>query len=260
MSPEESLSQEENIKTIATRLRSADRILFITGAGISVESGVPTYRGIGGLYNGFTEDGMPIERALSIGTLATNPELCWKYIHQVESACRDAHFNRAHKVIADMGGVVLTQNVDGFHEAAGSQDIIDIHGDIHNLLCTACTWSNRVEDYVDLDTLPSCPDCGELVRPDVVLFDESLPTAKLDRLYEEIYTTFDVILSIGTTSLFPYITMPVILGKRMGSYTVEINPDNTDISNKVDVHLKMTAGDALTKIWDYMQKGKEKHE
>ena len=111
-------------------LRSARRLFFVTGAGLSAESGLPTYRGVGGLYDGgVTEEGMAIEDVLSCHTFARRPELTWKYIAQIERTCRGARHNEAHRIIAELERrfervTVLTQNVDGFHISAGSTNVI----------------------------------------------------------------------------------------------------------------------------------------
>ena len=123
------------IARVVGMLAESRSILFVTGAGISADSGLPPYRGIGGLYNpNATEEGMPIEQALSGDVMEQRPELTWKYLAQVERACRGARHNRAHEVIAEMEARftrvwTLTQNVDGFHRAAGARNVIDIHGD-----------------------------------------------------------------------------------------------------------------------------------
>ena len=117
---------------------------------ISAASGVPTYRGVGGLYGDrVTDEGMRIEEALSGPVFRRAPELTWKYIHQIEKACRGASPNGAHAALARLEArlarsLLLTQNVDGFHRAAGSRNVIDIHGDIHRLLCTACSFADVV--------------------------------------------------------------------------------------------------------------------
>ena len=118
---------------ITKLLKDCKSILFITGAGVSADSGLPTYRGIGGLYNNkLTEDGIPVEMTLAGETLRTHPEVTWKYLLQIEENCRTARHNRAHEVIAEMERHftrvwVLTQNIDGFHQVAGSRNLIDIH-------------------------------------------------------------------------------------------------------------------------------------
>ncbi|MGB5524297.1 MAG: NAD-dependent protein deacylase, partial [Polyangiales bacterium] len=221
---------ERQISEIAKRLRGSRSVLFITGAGISADSGLPTYRGIGGLYEQEeTDEGIPIEAALSGAMFQRDPALTWKYIHQIESSCCDAGPNRAHHVIAELEERfdrvwTLTQNVDGLHRAAGSAQVIDIHGDVHRLLCTRCGHRWRVPSYLGLDIPPSCPECASLVRPEVVLFGEMLPLDRARVLQEQLMRGFDAVFSIGTTSVFPYIAEPVIDARRRGALTVEINP------------------------------------
>lgn len=231
---------------VAGWLREAERVLFITGAGVSADSGLPTYRGVGGLYaEAETEEGLPIEVALSGRTFRSRPELCWKYIGQIEAACRGARPNGAHRVMAALQEraevVVLTQNVDGLHDAAGSREVIDIHGDIHELRCPACGWRTRVPDYAALPLPPRCPTCRQIIRPDVVLFGEMLPTDKVERLMAELARGFDLVFSVGTTSVFPYIAEPVALQGRMGRPSVEINPGETEVSERISVRLRAGA-------------------
>lgn len=243
------------IAEAAGLLANAKSVLFITGAGISADSGLPTYRGIGGLYDDAnTEDGLSIEEALSGPMFRRRPELTWKYIRQIEEACRGAEHNAAHTRIAQLERQldrvwVLTQNVDGFHRAAGSQQVIDIHGDIHDLECTACNWSDRVTDYAKLDPLPLCPECSQVVRPRVVLFGEMLPPSAVDELEFQLDRGFDLVVSCGTSSLFPYIAHPVVHSRGIGRPTIEINPGDTMVSELVDVRLKMGAAAAMEAVW-----------
>jgi NAD-dependent deacetylase len=183
---EEHLSRSA-AERVASRLLGHRRILFITGAGLSAESGLPTYRGIGGLYaSEHTEHGVPIEVALSGPMFRHKPELTWHHIARLERAVRGAKPSEAHHLIARLEAqhevVVLTQNVDGLHRAAGSTRVIDIHGDCHDLFCTRCDFRERRSDYAGMDIPPACPACGAVVRPDVVLFEEALPALKLARL------------------------------------------------------------------------------
>ena len=243
------------IAQITKLLRNCKSILFITGAGISADSGLPTYRGIGGLYNDkLTEDGIPVEMALVGETLRKRPEVTWKYLSQIEKNCRNAKFNRGHEVIAEMEKHfervwVLTQNIDGFHHDAGSRNVIDIHGNMHKLACMSCKWQGTVKDYNEIDIPPRCPDCAAIVRPEVVLFGEMLPEDKLVALDRELRRGFDIYFSIGTSSVFPYIQQPMAVAKHLGRTTVEINPDDTEISNLVDIKLRMHAAEALDTIW-----------
>jgi NAD-dependent deacetylase len=238
------------IAGIVEEMRHARRLLFITGAGISADSGLPTYRGIGGLYNDqHTEDQFPIETALSGTMLDTNPAITWKYLHQIENSCRGARFNAAHAVIAEWQEqfevCVLTQNIDGFHRDAGSRNLIEIHGDIHDLHCTRCAYTATVPDYSGLDLPPGCPRCGALVRPRVVLFGEMLPPPAVQHLYTELDRGFDLVFSIGTTSVFPYIAGPVAQASQAGIPTVEINPGDTPVTRFVDYKLASGAAASL---------------
>lgn len=245
---------EAALAEVATLLGRARRLLFITGAGISADSGLPTYRGIGGLYQaGATPDG-PIEDLLSGENFAKNPTPVWKYLSQLEESGRDARFNRGHEVIALMerrfeAVWVLTQNVDGFHRRAGSTGVIDIHGDIYQLRCTQCAFSTVVSSYSGLELPPTCPKCNAVLRPNVVLFGEMLPAEKLHTLAEIQRSGFDLVFSVGTSSLFPYVAAPIMEAKASGIPTVEINPDTTYLSAIVDYRISMSAATALDRLW-----------
>jgi NAD-dependent deacetylase len=240
------------IDDVAPLLDRARSLLFITGAGLSAESGLPTYRGIGGLYEGrHTPEGFSIEEALSGEMFRARPEVTWRHLREVEAASRHATFNRAHRLIARAEGpfdrvVVLTQNVDGFHRAAGSTRVFDLHGDLHELECTRCRDLRTVVDYRDLPPgVPTCALCQGIVRPRVVLFGEALPEQKFSDLRRELALGFDLYFSVGTTSVFPYIAGPMLDARRRGRPTVEINPGETEISADVDHVIRMGAGDAL---------------
>ena len=238
---------------VATALARARRVAVLTGAGMSADSGLPTYRGIGGLYNDMAiEAGMPIEEILHAYTLARNPALTWKYIAQIERACRAAGPNDGHRLLAawqerfDLW--VITQNVDGFHRAAGSRNVIELHGNLGRLYCCACRAPYVSADF-DLATLPPrCAECDGLVRPDAVLFGELLPDAALAVYERELARGFDVMLAIGTTALFPYISEPVAAATARGCVTVEINPDRTLLSGQVTHRLNSRALDSLQRL------------
>jgi NAD-dependent deacetylase len=237
-------------REIAEELKSARRLLFITGAGISADSGLPTYRGVGGLYNGeATEDGLDIEDALSGRCLATRPDITWKYLAQIEYNCHSVKPNAAHQAIAALERthevVVLTQNIDGLHRQAGTSNLIEIHGTLASRRCTQC---GKPADVTDRQVPPHCAHCGSVVRPDVVLFGEQLPENAIDRLYDELNTGFDMIFVIGTTAVFPYIAEPVLSAVRRRLPTVEINPSPTRLSDSVRYQLPVGAVEAMTAI------------
>ncbi|HJW24334.1 MAG TPA: NAD-dependent deacylase [Rhodocyclaceae bacterium] len=255
-----SAETEAALAAVAAHLAGAGRVLFITGAGISADSGLPTYRGIGGLYNGqATEDGLRIEDALSGEVFAQRPDITWKYLAQIEHNCRDAGPNGAHYAIARLeeerpGVLVLTQNVDGLHRRAGSRNVIEIHGDLHHLACTACDWRATVDSLEGWPIPPTCPECGEVVRPQVVLFGEALPMAAVTRLYDELDRGFDLVFSIGTSSIFPYIAQPVVWAAQAGIPTVEINPARTVLSDIVEYRLPLGAAAAMEAIMERLGK------
>lgn len=247
------------VEAAARILAGARSVLFVTGAGISADSGLPTYRGVGGLYEEeATEEGLPIEVLLSGPTFARRPATTWKYLGAIERACRGARPNRAHEVIAALERerprvVVLTQNVDGLHRAAGSREVIEIHGDVHELRCTRCRWEAHVPSYEGLDLPPLCPACGGLVRPAVVLFGEMLPLDAVARLEEELRRGFDAVFSVGTTSVFPYIAAPVRMARAWGAGSVEVNPCETEVSGAVDVRLRCGAAAAMEAVFAALQ-------
>ena len=243
------LSREDEAKIgeVVSVLRRSRSILFITGAGVSADSGLPTYRGVGGLYGDEdAADGIPVEMAMAGRMLTISPEITWKHLSRIEQASRGARFNRAHEVIAEMERHfervwVLTQNVDGFHRQAGSRNVIDIHGDCHELSCMGCEYHLTVRDYSGLEIPPRCPECGSVIRPDVVLFGEQLPIEKVRTLKEQLRNGFDCI--------FTYIAEPVISAKFGGIPTIEINPGVTEVSFAVDIRIRAGAAETLDAIW-----------
>jgi NAD-dependent deacetylase len=246
----------EVIDRVVELLRSARRLLFITGAGLSADSGLPTYRGVGGLYAAgrTTPFGLPVEEVLSGRMMTTRPEITWQYILELERPARQAVPNRGHEVIALMESHfdavwTVTQNVDGLHRRAGSRRVLDVHGDLHDLACTRCDHSESVFDYDGLEVPPRCPKCQGILRPDVVLFGEELPELKMGRLWSEVQAGFDVVFSIGTSSLFPYVAAPVLEARKRGIPTVEINPESTAVTRRVDHKIAGGAAEALDRIW-----------
>jgi len=262
----------------ADLLRDAKSVLFVTGAGVSAESGLPTYRGVSGLYNdggsALEEDGMSIEECLSGSTYRSNPLLTWKYLLQIERACRGAKPSRAHTLLAAAEKhvsrvTIMTQNVDGLHDRAGSSDVLTLHGNLHSLLCSSCGTSQIVKSYAQFDDPkaeipPICSKCGGSIRPAVVLFDEYLGDGTV-RTYEEKLgmsmmdlmwswgaerpreeRPYDVSISIGTSALFAYVNAAALSGKK----TVEINPCQTNLSNLVDVQVSAGATEALEFMFD----------
>ncbi|MDP3815799.1 NAD-dependent deacylase [Pseudomonas sp.] len=251
---------DQAIKRVAEKLKQADRILLITGAGLSADSGLPTYRGLGGLYNGQTAEGLPIETALSGPMLQRDPALCWKYLAELGKACLGAQANAGHLAIAELqrkkpGCWLLTQNIDGYHRAAGSppERLIEIHGELAPLYCQSCgAVDAELAEHLSRPLPPRCRQCGGVLRPPVVLFEEMLPEQAIGSLYAELRKGFEVVLSIGTSASFPYIVEPLLRTRQAGGFTAEINPTRTDLSDVVDVYLPGRALDVLPRLLSHI--------
>ncbi len=247
---------EQAIIRVAQAIEQAERILIITGAGLSADSGLPTYRGLGGLYNGHTDEGLPIEAALSGSMLQRDPALCWKYLAELGKACLSAQPNAGHRTIAELQRRkpecwLLTQNIDGYHRAAGSptERLIEIHGELAPLYCQSCgAVDPQLAEHLSRPLPPKCRQCGGVLRPPVVLFEEMLPERAIGTLYAELRKGFTVVISIGTSASFPYIVEPVLRTRQAGGFTAEINPTRTDLSAAVDVHLQSRALDVLPEL------------
>ncbi len=250
-------TSSNQLTEIAELVQNAQRILFITGAGMSADSGLPTYRGIGGLYNNdSTEDDIPIEVAISGDMLKSRPEITWKYLLQIAHSCKEASFNDGHKVIAEIEKAkpktwILTQNIDGFHRTAGSNNVIEIHGTLGKFECMSCSNKGNTDEIeVDTNNLPPLCSCGGVIRHQVVLFGEQLPENEIAKLYSVFDNGFDLVFTIGTTSVFPYIAQPIMIAKQKGIPTIEINPGDTEVSSLVDYKITDGAATSLRAIWE----------
>lgn len=227
----------------------------ITGAGVSAESGIRTYRGSGGLYDD-EEEGERTVEALSGPTLRRDPDRTWRVVAELARRSVAARPNPGHEALAAMEAslerfVLLTQNVDGLHRAAGSRNVIDIHGDVLDTRCMACDAPGRLTPEVlrGLQVAPTCEACGGTLRPDAVLFGEMLPGEKLARIQREFYDDPpDLVLIAGTTAVFPYIAEPVVFAARAGRLTIEVNPEPTMLSDLVHWSLRAPAGEVLPRI------------
>jgi NAD-dependent deacetylase len=230
-------------------LRAVRSVGAITGAGVSAESGIQTYRGSGGLYDDEEEGDRTVE-ALSGPTLRRDPARTWRVVAALARRSLAARPNPAHEALVAIERhverfVLLTQNVDGLHRLAGSRNVIDIHGDVLDTRCLACGGRGRLtaQDLARLDDVPACPSCGGGLRPDAVLFGEMLPPEKVYRLRQAFYDDPpDLVVVAGTTAVFPYIADPVVHAARRGRVTVEVNPERTMLSDVVGFWLRGPAG------------------
>lgn len=235
--------------SLLSTLEGVHSVGVVTGAGISAESGIPTYRGVGGIYDDPEEGDRTVE-ALSGHTLVRDPDRTWRAVAALARHTIDAQPNAAHHALARIEKVVercviLTQNVDGLHRAAGSVNVIDIHGDVLATRCVSCDVRGRLTraEVAALEARPPCPACDAWLRPDAVLFGEMLDPRKVSRLREEFYRRPpDLVLVVGTSALFPYIAEPVWIAADRGRLTVEVNPEPTPLTDVVRESLRGPAG------------------
>jgi NAD-dependent deacetylase len=240
--------ETEKIVDAASRLREADLVVVLTGAGVSKESGVPTFRdAMDGLWARFDPQQLATPSAFQ-----ADPKLVWDWYEYRRNLVKDVKPNPGHYAIAELEDllpqvVVITQNVDGLHQAAGSSDVIELHGNIARYKCSAdCRGEPTL---IDVSTLewdrqagpPSCPHCGQWVRPDVVWFTERLPLAALDRA-EMLSRSADVMLVVGTSGVVrPAASMPYH-AKRAEAVVIDVNPTLDEITPIADIFLEGPSG------------------
>lgn len=238
------------IDALAARLRETSRITVLTGAGVSAASGVPTFRGADGLWRQFRPEELATPEAFD-----RDPNLVWEWYawrRETIAACRP---NAAHDVLArwsrgagGAGGTwcrIITQNVDDLHIRAGTRDLVRLHGSIWELACAAACGHPRWRDErVPLPQVPPrCPGCGDLARPAVVWFGESLAPDDVDRAMRA--CACDVFLTVGTSSVVYPAAGLVHEARRRGAFTVEINLEPTAASAAVDLPIHARAEEVL---------------
>ena len=229
------------------RLAAADEVAVLTGAGISAESGIPTFRDPGGIWEKFD----PQELA-NVEAFLDNPELVQGWYRHRRQLVEDAEPNAGHRALVSLEDhvervSVITQNVDDLHNRAGSSRVIELHGNITHNYCMDCERDappETVDASIQEGNPATCSECGGLIRPDVVWFGEMLPPDAMDAASSATHAA-DVFLSIGTSAVvYPAAQLP-ITARESGAYVAEINPDRTPLSGDIDAFLQEEAGTAL---------------
>lgn len=228
--------------------KNAKTVAIITGAGISAESGIPTFRGDQGLWKNFRAEDLATPDAFR-----RNPEMVWEWYDWRRGKCAAAEPNAAHVVLAEMENyfddfLIITQNVDGLHRRAGSKNIIEIHGSIWKARCTQCgnVFASEVTPLAEIPL--KCQDCGGLARPDIVWFGESYDMGLLDRAFSFLSQS-DLVLIIGTSGM---VNMPLYLARHAldgNAVLVEINPEETSMSSMMHYTLRDSAALIMPELW-----------
>jgi NAD-dependent deacetylase len=224
-------------------------VAVLTGAGISAESGVPTFRGEGGLWREFRSEELATPEAFR-----RDPTLVWEWYSWRRALIAGCEPNAAHETLAEMEGVLsdftlITQNIDGLHRAAGSRNVLELHGAIWRVRCTACGETGQ-DHRVGLPEIPPrCPACGGLLRPDVVWFGEALPANVLEDAWAAA-ARCSTMLAIGTSAVVqPAASLP-IAALRNGARLVEVNPAETPLSRRAHAVLRGPAAEVLPGWWE----------
>jgi len=237
---------------LLTRLKNAYSLSVLTGAGISAESGVPTFRGKDGLWNNYKAEDLATPT-----TFMNNPRLFWDFYSWRRKLLKDVKPNLGHYALVDLERLfsdflIITQNVDNLHFVAGNKKVIEIHGNIMRTKCSECGAAYD-EIFYDADPIPSCKQCSGMIRPDVVLFGESLDE-KLLRKAQETAANCEVFFSIGTSGVVePAASLP-FLAKANGSYIVEINETETPLSMHANECIHGAAGKILPQLIMVLEK------
>lgn len=226
------------------KLQIAKSVVAFTGAGISAESGVPTFRGDDGLWKKFKP-----EELANFDSFMRNPDLVWQWYHYRRQVIESVQPNQGHYALVTMEKIfssftVITQNVDNLHRRAGNTVVHELHGNIERNYCILCgTYYSDIE-AITKENVPRCTSCGGLIRPDVVWFGEMLPVESWNNSVSAAEFA-DVFFSIGTsTVVHPAASLPSI-AKRAGAYVVEINLEPTEFSQKADEVLLGKSGEIL---------------
>jgi len=234
-------------KVAAERILRSRHLIALTGAGISVESGIPDFRSPGGLWSKYD----PMEFG-HIESFRMNPNRVWKMLLEMDELLLRANPNPAHFALADLEkrGVlkaVITQNVDSLHQRAGSVNVIEFHGHNRSLRCDSC-GKRFSRKEISLVTVPPCCHCGFPLRPEFVFFGENIPpTAHEEAMVAA--ESCDVMLIIGTSATVVPASFLPKSAKRRGAFLLEINPCKTDLSYRMsDLHIEEPAGRALPAI------------
>lgn len=238
---------EDSIQAAAKALAGAGRVMAFTGAGVSAESGVATFRGAGGLW-----EGQPVEQVATPEAFRRDPLRVWRFYEARRVQASTVRPNPAHLTLARWqerfpAFCLATQNVDGLHEAAGSRGVLELHGGLWRVRCTAC-GRRREERTVPLPELPPrCPGCGAMERPDIVWFGEVLPADVLSDAADAAGRA-EVFVVVGTSAVVYPAAGLVEIAASAGATVIEVNPEASALAHLADIVLRGPAGELLPRV------------
>jgi len=247
---------DDLIRRAAEDLAATGNVAALTGAGMSIESGIPPFRGKGGLWERFD----PMEFA-HIDALMRDPAKVWKVlVKEMKEIVDRAKPNDGHKGLAKLEArdklkTIITQNIDGLHQAAGNTDVIEYHGTFAWQRCMDCHKKYETRKVVISEIPPRC-ECGGILRPDAVFFGETIP-AEAMRRSRQAATDCDLMLVVGTSAVVQPAAMIPVIAKDNGAKIVEINPERTPLTDEISDYLIMgEAGEVMNRILDALEKRK----
>lgn len=248
----------DDVAQIRKIIKASEKFVFFTGAGISRESGIPTFRDKDGLWKKYDPS-----KLASHSAFISNPKLVWDFFYSrqrvvCQAECNDAHtaIGRFEKTMQERNCWVITQNIDRLHQRAGSQNVIELHENIFGVLCIECgkreqyNHDNFFNNFSE-GQIPICTSCSNILKPDVVLFEEQLPTDEW-RLAIQLSSECDVMFIIGSSlNVSPANTLPYHALKNH-AVLIEINPNVTEMTSIMDFSLRESASNILSKIFDLL--------
>jgi len=244
---------DDLIRRVAKDLAAAENVAALTGAGISVESGIPPFRGKGGLWERLD----PMEFA-NIDAFMRDPVKVWKFlVRELKEVVDRAKPNDGHKGLAKLEArdklkTIITQNIDGLHQAAGNTDVIEYHGTFAWQRCLDCSKKYETRK-VDVSEIPPRCACGGILRPDIIFYGEMIPAERMWRS-RQAATNCNLMLVVGTSAVVQPAAMIPVIAKENGAKIVEINPERTPLTNEISDYLLMGgAGEVMNQILAAME-------